>query len=79
MMHVLPLQVVQTFDSMHTRAPHMIIQPEASAYTSHAKEAFELFATTGGDSTVRLWDVRSSRCVRCFVGHKTATVSVGQC
>jgi hypothetical protein len=40
-----------------------------SLFVNHPREAYELFATSAPDNTVKLWDVRSpQRCVRAFTG-----------
>ncbi|GLI68282.1 hypothetical protein VaNZ11_012640 [Volvox africanus] len=48
----------------------------ASLFVNHPREAYELFATSASDNTVKLWDVRTpQRCVRAFTGHKNSQLS----
>ncbi len=41
------------------------------------QDAYELFATSATDSTVKLWDLRTTRAVRAFAQHRNTTVPVG--
>lgn len=59
---------VLSIDDAHARPMHTIVQAHNSAFTSHPREAYELFATAAPDNTAKLWDVRSARCVRTFSG-----------
>lgn len=66
------MQCSATLEDTHARPAHAIVQSaESSLYASHAKEAYELFATSSQDNTAKLWDVRSCRCVRTFSGQFT--------
>ena len=44
---------------------------------SRPKESYEVFATSAQDNTAKLWDVRSSDCVRTFAQHKNAQIQCG--
>lgn len=68
------IQVACTIEDTHSRAPHTLVQPATSPFVSHGKDAYELFATAAADHTIKMWDVRSARCVRCFTGHKNCQV-----
>ena len=76
MVDVTTMQCAATMEDAHARPAHAIVQSaESSLYVSHAKEAYELFATASQDSTAKLWDVRSCRCVRTFTGHKSGQIA----
>lgn len=68
---------VATIPCAHERAVHTVQQVAPSAYCSHPREAHELFATAALDGAIRLWDVRSARCVRLLAGHKNGQMRVG--
>jgi len=70
------MQCSAVLEDTHARPAHAIVQSaESSLYASHAKEAYELFATSSQDNTAKLWDVRSCRCVRTFSGHKNGSIA----
>ncbi|GLC47410.1 hypothetical protein PLESTB_001960900 [Pleodorina starrii] len=66
-----PLAAVQ---EAHQRPVGCVAQAgTASLFVNHPREAYELFATSAPDNTVKLWDVRTpQRCVRAFAGHKNS-------
>ena len=65
-------RVVRTVADAHARAPHCVRLNLPTRYASHARDAYELFATAAADATVKLWDMRARGCVRCFAGHAGA-------
>ncbi|XP_071798693.1 WD repeat-containing protein 27-like [Asterias amurensis] len=60
---------VRILPNAHTRPVHCICQNEGSAYVSHPPSAYDLFTTAAVTDSIKLWDVRTNRCVRRFEGH----------
>ncbi|XP_051062008.1 WD repeat-containing protein 27 [Phodopus roborovskii] len=54
---------------VHSRPAHQICQNKGSSYTTQKSLAYNLFLTTAVGDGVRLWDLRTLRCVRRFEGH----------
>eukprot|EP00955_Chlamydomonas_euryale_P068181 360045-Chlamydomonas_euryale.AAC.5 len=50
------MQCVSAIADTHARAPHAVVQAVSSLYVTHAKDAYELFATAAQDSTVKVCD-----------------------
>ncbi len=76
MIDVTTMKCSATIADTHSRPPHAIVQSASSSmFVSHAKEAYELFATASQDNTAKLWDVRTSKCVRTFSGHRNSQVA----
>ena len=44
---------------------------------SHDQDAHELFLSAASDSSVKMWDLRASRSVRCFAGHLNRQNPIG--
>ncbi|XP_032194323.1 WD repeat-containing protein 27 isoform X2 [Mustela erminea] len=53
----------------HSRPVHQICQNKGSSFTTLQPLLYNLFATTAAGDGVKLWDVRTLRCERCFEGH----------
>ncbi|XP_051775311.1 WD repeat-containing protein 27 isoform X2 [Erpetoichthys calabaricus] len=53
----------------HCRAAHQIIQNKGSSFSTQQSEAYNLFLTTAVTEGIKLWDLRTLRCVRRFDGH----------
>ncbi|XP_045860106.1 WD repeat-containing protein 27 [Meles meles] len=53
----------------HSRPVHQICQNKGSSFTTQQPLLYNLFATTATGDGVKLWDVRTLRCERCFEGH----------
>ncbi|XP_017949681.1 WD repeat-containing protein 27 isoform X2 [Xenopus tropicalis] len=60
---------VAVIRDVHPRAAHQICQNKGSAFTTQASEAYNLFVTTAIGDGLKLWDMRTLRCVRRFEGH----------
>ncbi|XP_022091006.1 WD repeat-containing protein 27-like isoform X2 [Acanthaster planci] len=60
---------IRTVPDAHTRPVHCICQNEGSAYVSHPPTAYDLFITAAVADCVKLWDLRTNRCVKRFEGH----------
>ncbi|XP_021170339.2 WD repeat-containing protein 27 [Fundulus heteroclitus] len=53
----------------HSRAIHCITQNKGSTFTSQALESYNLFLTSAVTDGVKLWDLRTMRCVRRYENH----------
>ncbi|MEE6475455.1 hypothetical protein FKM82_010750, partial [Ascaphus truei] len=53
----------------HSRAIHQICQNKGSSFSTQSPEAYNLFVTAAIGDGLKLWDVRTLRCVRRFEGH----------
>ncbi|XP_059032460.1 WD repeat-containing protein 27 isoform X17 [Mustela lutreola] len=53
----------------HSRPVHQICQNKGSSSTTLQPLLYNLFATTAAGDGMKLWDVRTLRCERCFEGH----------
>ncbi|KAM4694242.1 WD repeat-containing protein 27 [Discoglossus pictus] len=60
---------VAEIPDVHSRAAHQICQNKGSAFSTQLPEAYNLFVTTAIGDGLKLWDVRTLRCVRRFDGH----------
>ncbi|OWF38257.1 WD repeat-containing protein 27 [Mizuhopecten yessoensis] len=62
-------QTVRTMTDVHTKPAHVICQNEGSTFTSHPPDAYNLFVTAAAGDCIKLWDIRTNRCVRRYEGH----------
>jgi len=69
-----PCRVIQ---DAHERPIHTISLHDVSPFASHPAAAHELFVTAAIDTPLKLWDLRSQRCVRVFAGHVNRQQSLG--
>ncbi|XP_064411971.1 WD repeat-containing protein 27 [Latimeria chalumnae] len=53
----------------HCRTVHQICQNKGSPFSTQPSEAYNLFLTTAVGDGIKLWDLRSLRCVRRYEGH----------
>ncbi|KAJ8359772.1 hypothetical protein SKAU_G00162970 [Synaphobranchus kaupii] len=53
----------------HTRAVHHITQNQGSMFSSQAPDLYSLFLTSAVTDGLKLWDLRTLRCVRRYEGH----------
>ncbi|XP_073483964.1 WD repeat-containing protein 27 isoform X1 [Aquarana catesbeiana] len=60
---------VATIPDVHPRAAHQICQNKGSMFSAQPTEAYNLFATIAIGDSLKLWDIRTLRCVRRFEGH----------
>ncbi|XP_018415470.1 PREDICTED: WD repeat-containing protein 27 [Nanorana parkeri] len=60
---------VTTIPDVHSRAAHQICQNKGSAFSTQPTEAYNLFVTMAIGDSLKLWDIRTLRCVRHFEGH----------
>lgn len=68
---------VRTMTDIHTKTVHVICQNEGSAYVSHPQNSYDLFVTGAAGDCIKLWDLRSNRCVHRFEGHMNRVHSCG--
>ena len=69
--------LVRRMENAHSRMIHRIALNATSPYASHDKSAHELFLSAASDSSVKLWDLRAPRSVRCFAGHLNRQNPIG--
>ncbi|XP_015850368.1 WD repeat-containing protein 27 isoform X6 [Peromyscus maniculatus bairdii] len=62
---------------VHSRPAHQICQNKGSSFTTQQSLAYNLFLTTAVGDGVRLWDLRTLRCVRRFEGHPSRCYPCG--
>ena len=71
-------KVVRRYESAHDRPVHTLVHSaDVSAYVSHPRQSYELFASSATDGNIRLWDLRASGSVRCLSGHCNNYATVG--
>ncbi|KAL1770365.1 WD repeat-containing protein 27 isoform X1 [Sigmodon hispidus] len=68
---------VAVIAEVHSRPAHQICQNKGSSFTTQQSLAYNLFLTTAVGDGVRLWDLRTLRCVRSFEGHPNRCYSCG--
>ncbi|KAK3591286.1 hypothetical protein CHS0354_004335 [Potamilus streckersoni] len=61
---------IRKLTDVHTRPIHDICQNQGSAYVSHPPTAYDLFITAAAGDCIKLWDLRTNRCVKRFEGHQ---------
>ncbi|KAG9483990.1 hypothetical protein GDO78_009740, partial [Eleutherodactylus coqui] len=66
-----------TIPDVHSRAAHQICQNKGSGFSTQPVEAYNLFVTMAIGDCLKLWDIRTLRCVRCFEGHLNRYQSCG--
>ncbi|XP_053373699.1 WD repeat-containing protein 27-like isoform X2 [Mercenaria mercenaria] len=62
-------QRVRKMTEVHSRPVHAICQNEGSQFVSHPSNAYDLFASAAAGDCIKLWDLRTNRCVRRYEGH----------
>ncbi|KAL8572006.1 hypothetical protein ACOMHN_038364 [Nucella lapillus] len=62
-------RLAHVFNNAHTKPAQAMALNEGSPFTSQPQEAFNVFATSATLDCVKLWDVRSRRCVLRLQGH----------
>ncbi|XP_028844588.1 WD repeat-containing protein 27 [Denticeps clupeoides] len=53
----------------HNRAIHHITQNKGSMFSTQTQDSYNLFLSSAITDGIKLWDLRSSRCVRRYEGH----------
>ena len=70
-------RIAHIFTDTHSKPVHTIALNEGSAYTSQPQEALNVFATSATLDCIKLWDVRSKRCVLRLQGHSNQAHGCG--
>ncbi|XP_075718845.1 WD repeat-containing protein 27 [Rhinoderma darwinii] len=68
---------IATIPDVHSRAAHQICQNKGSAFSTQGAEAYNLFVTMAIGDCLKLWDIRTLRCVRRYEGHLNRYQSCG--
>jgi WD40 repeat protein len=70
------MKKVRSMADCHTRPPHCVSLNKGSRAVSHPGWSYDLFLTAAPLDGVKLWDLRSNRCVRCLSAHVNRCHSV---
>ncbi|XP_064014529.1 WD repeat-containing protein 27 [Pogoniulus pusillus] len=62
---------------VHTRSVYQICQNKGSSFSTQQPEAYNLFMTTASGDGIKLWDLRTLKCVRRFEGHSNRCYPCG--
>ncbi|XP_061545674.1 WD repeat-containing protein 27 isoform X1 [Phycodurus eques] len=62
-------EVVAELPDVHSRAVHCITQNKGSMFSTQAPESYNLFLTSAVTDGVKMWDLRTLRCVRRYENH----------
>ena len=55
----------------------MLFTTQGSMFVSHPPSAYDLFLTAAVADGIKLWDLRTNRCVRRYDGHVNRSQPVG--
>ncbi|XP_023117577.2 WD repeat-containing protein 27 isoform X3 [Amphiprion ocellaris] len=61
--------VASELPDAHSRAIHCITQNKGSAFSTQAPDSYNLFLTSAVTDGVKIWDLRTLRCVRRYENH----------
>ncbi|CAL8285159.1 unnamed protein product [Arctogadus glacialis] len=61
--------VASEWPDAHSRAIHCIAQNKGSAFATQSPDSHNLFLTSAVTDGIRLWDLRTHRCVRRYENH----------
>ncbi|XP_029305795.1 WD repeat-containing protein 27 isoform X2 [Cottoperca gobio] len=61
--------VVSALPDAHSRAVHCITQNKGSMFSTQAADSYNLFLTSAVTDGVKIWDLRTLRCVRRYDNH----------
>ncbi|KAM9847518.1 WD repeat-containing protein 27 [Aulostomus maculatus] len=62
-------QVAAVLPDAHSRAVHCITQNKGSAFSTQTPDSYNLFLTSAVTDAVKIWDLRTLRCVRRYENH----------
>uniref|UniRef100_A0A8C4Z0U5 WD repeat-containing protein 27 n=1 Tax=Gadus morhua TaxID=8049 RepID=A0A8C4Z0U5_GADMO len=62
-------RVASEWPDAHSRAIHCIAQNKGSAFATQSPDSHNLFLTSAVTDGIRLWDLRTHRCVRRYENH----------
>uniref|UniRef100_T1J5W5 WD repeat-containing protein 55 homolog n=1 Tax=Strigamia maritima TaxID=126957 RepID=T1J5W5_STRMM len=69
--------VVQQVFDVHTKPPYKICLNSGSAFAAQHPSAYNMFLTTAVGDNIKLWDLRSNRCVQRFIGNMNRAFHCG--
>ncbi|XP_064622428.1 WD repeat-containing protein 27-like [Lineus longissimus] len=61
---------VRVVADAHTRPVHTICLNEGSSFVSHPPSAYDLYVTAAAGDCIKMWDLRTNRCVQRYEGHQ---------
>ncbi|KAL7383391.1 hypothetical protein ABVT39_009646 [Epinephelus coioides] len=61
--------VASVLPDAHSRAVHCIIQNKGSMFSTQTPDSYNLFLTSAVTDGVKIWDLRTLRCVRRYENH----------
>ncbi|XP_078129687.1 WD repeat-containing protein 27 isoform X2 [Sander vitreus] len=61
--------VASALPDVHSRAVHCITQNKGSMFSTQAPDSYNLFLTSAVTDGVKIWDLRTLRCVRRYENH----------
>uniref|UniRef100_A0A3P8T369 WD repeat domain 27 n=1 Tax=Amphiprion percula TaxID=161767 RepID=A0A3P8T369_AMPPE len=61
--------VASELPDAHSRAIHCITQNKGSVFSTQAPDSYNLFLTSAVTDGVKIWDLRTLRCVRRYENH----------
>ncbi|KAL5463789.1 hypothetical protein EMCRGX_G032723 [Ephydatia muelleri] len=67
-------QCVCAIEDVHSRPVNCIAQNKGSRYVTHPPHGYDLFLTSAVADGVKLWDLRTRRCVSRFTAHKNPSL-----
>ncbi|RDD46485.1 WD repeat-containing protein 27 [Trichoplax sp. H2] len=70
---------IQVIPEAHARSMHTISINKGSTYVAHPSRAYNLVLTSAVTDGIKLWDLRTSKCVRRYDGHVNRSHPVGVC
>ncbi|XP_065919304.1 WD repeat-containing protein 27-like isoform X2 [Dysidea avara] len=71
-LHVYDMNIgkcVTVFNDIHARQPHITRQNKGSKYTTLPSDTHDLFLTSAVADGIKLWDLRTHRCVKRYATH----------
>eukprot|EP01137_Pigoraptor_chileana_P016279 Opistho-2@72975 len=66
-----------TIADAHTRSIHAVRLLDSTPHSCHTPTDHDLFATAAAGDAIKLWDIRTQKCVRRFEGHSNRALPVG--
>nr|CAD7256288.1 unnamed protein product [Timema shepardi] len=70
-------QIVLELPQAHIRAPHVLRQVEGSQSVSHHPAMYDLFLSAAVCDKVKMWDLRTARCVQNYCQHVNRAYTSG--
>ncbi|XP_064602272.1 WD repeat-containing protein 27-like isoform X2 [Liolophura sinensis] len=70
-------RISRVMTDVHTKHCHVICLNEGSSAVSHPPSVYDLFVTAAMTDSIKLWDIRTNRCVRRYEGHQNRCYPCG--